>query len=53
MSEAKEEICILKVVFIDHMMDVVGIDEELSQFNCLFSCVCLTTRHKPVHQLRS
>ena len=53
LSEAKEEVCIFKVMFVDNMMDVVCVDEKLSQFNCLFSRVRLTTGHKPVDELRS
>ena len=35
LSEAKEEIAILKMVFVDHVMDVVSGDEQLTHYHSL------------------
>lgn len=35
LSEAKEEIAILKMVFVDHVMDVVSGDQQLTHFDSL------------------
>jgi hypothetical protein len=52
LSESEEEIGVLKVVFIDDMVNVVRVDEQLAQLHGMVTRLRLPTRNEPINKLR-
>ena len=51
LSEAKEEISILKMVFVDHVMDVVSGDQQLTHYDSLLPGGRFSHTNETIHHL--